>query len=261
MFLSTFIILMLFSKFIFYQFDTLESFLAIMTCCFAITIAEAMSNNGSDNLSIPITAFFFIEIFNIVYIQNLIIGFSFMTILIAIVLFIFTKKTFVIRWVFKLYFDGRINFRFWGLKYVLPMMIFFILSTFLSRIGPKHLQASKNGRTANQVFSNGGAGLVLCIINNFYHNELIFYMFLASVAAANSDTWATEIGKLSKTRLRYNFRSKSFTRRVRRNYFYWIIGGYLWFIYNSIIGYFLNMNTSYFIIVFISGFLVLFDQY
>ena len=80
MFLSTFIILMLFSKLIFNQFDTLESFLAIMICCFAITIAEAMSMRGSDNLSVPVAAFFFIEIFNIVNIQNFIIGFSFMII-------------------------------------------------------------------------------------------------------------------------------------------------------------------------------------
>ena len=89
---------------------------------------------------------------------------------------------------------------FGGLQYVLPIAIFFILSTLLSKIGPKDLRKSKSGRNANQVFANGGVGLVLCIFNHFYQSELIYIMFLASIAAANSDTWATEIGKLSRAR-------------------------------------------------------------
>ena len=62
------------------------------------------------------------------------------------------------------------------------------------------MHKSKSGRNVNQVFANGGVGLVLCVFNHFYQTELIYYMFLASIAAANSDTWATEIGKLSRTR-------------------------------------------------------------
>ena len=82
MFLSTFIILYLFSNSIFNQFDNLGSFLAIMLCSFAITISEAMSIKGSDNISIPMIAFFFIEMFNGVVKQNFIIEFSLMIILI-----------------------------------------------------------------------------------------------------------------------------------------------------------------------------------
>ena len=91
---------------------------------------------------------------------------------------------------------------FGGLKYVLPIAIFFISSTLLSKTGPKNLNKSKSGRNVNQVFANGGVGLVLCVLNHYYQTELIYYMFLASVAAANSDTWATEIGKLSRKNLK-----------------------------------------------------------
>ena len=263
MFLSTFIILMLFSKFIFYQFDTLESFLAIMTCCFAITAAEAMSIKGSDNLSIPIAAFFFIEIFNIVSKQNFIIEFYLIIILITIVLFYFYKRK-------HLSLDGFLSstlmagliLGFGGQKYVLPIAIFFILSTLLSKIGSKDLHESKNGRNANQVFANGGVGLFLCILNHFYQTEQIYYMFLASIAAANSDTWATEIGKLSRTRPKDIISGQSLSRGESGGI---TIIGLLGSISGSFviatIGCFLDINTSYLIIVFISGFLAsLFDS-
>ena len=263
MFSSTFIILMLFSKFIFNQFDTLESFIAIMMCCFAITIAEAMSMRGSDNLSVPIAAFFFIEIFNAVNMQNFIIGFSFMIILISIVLFYFYKRK-------HLSLDGFLSstmmagliLGFGGLKYVLPVAIFFILSTLLSKIRFNHLQNSENGRNINQVFANGGVGLILCVFNHFYQTELIYTMFLASIAAANSDTWATEIGKLSKTRPKDIISGQSLSRGESGGItFIGLLGAISGSFIIAIIGYFLNMNTSYLTIVFISGFLgSLFDS-
>jgi len=257
MFLSTFIILYLFSNSVFHQFDTLETFLAIMLSCFAITIAEAMSIKGSDNISIPLTAFFFIEIFNTVNMGNFIIGFSFVISLITIVLFYFYKRK-------HLSLDGFLSstlmagliLGFGGLKYVLPIAIFFILSTLLSKVGMKNLRESKSGRNASQVFANGGVGLVLCIFNHFYQMELIYIMFLASIAAANSDTWATEIGKLSRTRPKDIISGRSLNKGESGGItFIGLLGSMSGSFVISTVGYFLDINTSYLIILFISGFL------
>ena len=257
MFLSTFIILYLFSNSVFHQFDTLETFLAIMLSCFAITIAEAMSIKGSDNISIPLTAFFFIEIFNTVNMGNFIIGFSFVISLITIVLFYFYKRK-------HLSLDGFLSstlmagliLGFGGLKYVLPIAIFFILSTLLSKVGMKNLRESKSGRNANQVFANGGVGLVLCIFNHFYQMELIYIMFLASIAAANSDTWATEIGKLSRTRPKDIISGRSLNKGESGGItFIGLLGSMSGSFVIATVGYFLDINTSYLIILFISGFL------
>jgi len=263
MFLSTFIILYLFSNSVFHQFDTLETFLAIMLSCFAITIAEAMSIKGSDNISIPLTAFFFIEIFNTVNMGNFIIGFSFVISLITIVLFYFYKRK-------HLSLDGFLSstlmagliLGFGGLKYVLPIAIFFILSTLLSKVGMKNLRESKSGRNASQVFANGGVGLVLCIFNHFYQMELIYIMFLASIAAANSDTWATEIGKLSRTRPKDIISGRSLNKGESGGItFIGLLGSMSGSFVIAAIGLFLNINISYLIIVFISGFLgSLFDS-
>lgn len=257
MFLSTFIILYLFSNSVFHQFDTLETFLAIMLSCFAITIAEAMSIKGSDNISIPLTAFFFIEIFNTVNMGNFIIGFSFVISLITIVLFYFYKRK-------HLSLDGFLSstlmagliLGFGGLKYVLPIAIFFILSTLLSKVGMKNLRESKSGRNASQVFANGGVGLVLCIFNHFYQMELIYIMFLASIAAANSDTWATEIGKLSRTRPKDIISGRSLNVGESGGItFIGLLGSMSGSFVIATVGYFLDINTSYLIILFISGFL------
>ena len=257
MFLSTFIILYLFSNSVFHQFDTLETFLAIMLSCFAITIAEAMSIKGSDNISIPLTAFFFIEIFNTVNMGNFIIGFSFVISLITIVLFYFYKRK-------HLSLDGFLSstlmagliLGFGGLKYVLPIAIFFILSTLLSKVGMKNLRESKSGRNARQVFANGGVGLVLCIFNHFYQMELIYIMFLASIAAANSDTWATEIGKLSRKRPKDIISGRSLNVGESGGItFIGLLGSMSGSLVIATVGYFLDINTSYLIILFISGFL------
>ena len=263
MFLSTFIILYLFSNSIFEQFGNLSSFLAIILCSFAITISEAMSIKGSDNISIPITAFFFIKIFNIVNNQNFVIEFSFVIITITIVLFYFYKRK-------HLSLNGFLSstlmagliLGFGGLKYILPIVVFFILSSMLSKIGPKDLQESKSGRNANQVFANGGVGLALCVFNNFYQTELIYSMFLASIAAANSDTWATEVGKLSKSRPKDIISGRSLSIGESGGItFIGLMGSIFGSFVIATIGIFFDINLSYLIMVFISGILSsLFDS-
>ena len=149
-----------------------------------------------------------------------------------------------------------------GLKYVLPIAVFFILSTLLSKIGPKNFQNSKNGRNAIQVFANGGVGLALCVFNHFYQTELIYSMFLASIAAANSDTWATEVGKLSKTSPKDIISGRSLPLGESGGItFIGSLGSIIGSFVITAIGFFLDINISHLIIVFISGLLgSLFDS-
>ena len=87
-------------------------------------------------------------------------------------------------------------------------------------------------------------------------------MFLASIAAANSDTWATEIGKLSRARPKDIISGQSLNKGESGGITYiGLLGSMSGSFVIATVGYFFDINTSYLIIVFISGVLgSLFDS-
>jgi uncharacterized protein (TIGR00297 family) len=82
---------------------------------------------------------------------------------------------------------------------VVALLTFFGTSTLLSRLGKKRkaqLQFEKGGeRDAGQVFANGGVA-TLCAVLFYWHPLVFLPALLGALAAANADTWATEIGSL-----------------------------------------------------------------
>ncbi len=99
---------------------------------------------------------------------------------------------------------GTIIFGLGGLIFALPLIFFFISSSLISLIiTPSKKQAmitfDKTGpRDIWQVMANGGVGAV-CAMLYFITGELIwFFPYLAAFCEATSDTWATELGTLSK---------------------------------------------------------------
>ncbi len=99
---------------------------------------------------------------------------------------------------------GSLIFGLGGLKWAVPILAFFILSSLLSKLRKKknpdvETYFEKTGtRDMFQVLANGGIGGVLIIINQFHHSELLYAVYVSSLAAFCADTWATEIGTLKK---------------------------------------------------------------
>ncbi|MBD2867551.1 DUF92 domain-containing protein, partial [Paenibacillus arenilitoris] len=87
------------------------------------------------------------------------------------------------------------------------LIAFFVSSTAWSKWKRKHrakaeaeAKYEKGGRRdAGQVWANGGAGLLLCAANALWPDPGWLYAFVGVMAAVNADTWATEIGALSRT--------------------------------------------------------------
>lgn len=104
-----------------------------------------------------------------------------------------------------------------GVKWAIPILAFFILSSLLSKAGKGIKERFKDTfektgvRDQTQVLANGGIAGIIIIIHYFSPSELFYYLYLISVAVATADTWATEIGVLfnGKTRLITNFKAAS----------------------------------------------------
>ena len=96
-------------------------------------------------------------------------------------------------------------FGFGGIKWSVPILTFFILSSLLSKVRKKHneeveLYFEKSGvRDHWQVMANGGLGVVCLLLYFYTSNELYYLMNIVSLAAVCADTWATEIGTYKRT--------------------------------------------------------------
>jgi len=91
-----------------------------------------------------------------------------------------------------------------GYKGLLLLGIFFLTSSLLSKYKKSQKTAMEekldkgSARDAFQVLANGGAASVASILYLATNEMLWIHLFAIVLAAANSDTWASEIGALSK---------------------------------------------------------------
>ena len=92
-----------------------------------------------------------------------------------------------------------------GIKWSVPILTFFILSSILSKLRKKRNESveiyfeKSSVRDYLQVIANGGLGGILVIINTIKPNELYYMIYLATLSSVCADTWATEIGTWKKT--------------------------------------------------------------
>jgi uncharacterized protein (TIGR00297 family) len=100
---------------------------------------------------------------------------------------------------------GTLLYGFAGWQSYLILMVFFILSSFISKFNPDRVSSR---RTYVQVLANAlvatGFGFIYFLTNNI--DFLI--VSVGSIAVSASDTWSSEIGRLSKHNPRHIFTFK-----------------------------------------------------
>ena len=170
------------------------------------TLAESFSYAGSDNLSVPLAAAVGYDLFvsystggELIHL----LGWGllpFVLSLIAVKLKTLTKNGAAGAWLI-----GLFVFAMGGIKFAIPLFLFFTSSSLLSRIGGKIKEEnlSQSAKIINrdiaQVLANGIVPLVLTIVWFYTPSELWYAAYIATVAAATADTWATEIGFFARS--------------------------------------------------------------
>jgi len=181
--------------------------LALMAVAAALvaTACESLSFSGSDNLTVPLgSAFVLHYLISHSALQAdgflLGVGLSLLLAWVSVQLRFLTAGGAV-----TMFLLGVLIFGSGRWMFALPILTFFILSSLLAGMGKKAKQRysgliEKSGsRDAAQVLANGGVAGLILLIWHFNPAPVLFLLYGASVAAGTADTWATELGLLSKS--------------------------------------------------------------
>lgn len=105
---------------------------------------------------------------------------------------------------------GFFVFGFGGLPFAVPLLVFFLTSSLFSKFGRRRKAAlnavyeKSSVRDAAQVIANGGVAAVFVVVAGMALRSptprVCMLLFLSALASVNADTWATEIGGLSRAR-------------------------------------------------------------
>jgi uncharacterized protein (TIGR00297 family) len=206
MFSSTVLIIVSILPF-YYSYSWLYILFIAITVGIIATVAELLSVRGSDNLSVPFLSAVFLFVFLIHPDAEIAINILFGILASLLVAIVSYKVNFLnVGGALLTFLMGCIIFGLGGWSFTIPILIFFILSSLLSKFGKSRkkmieLSYQKTSvRDFYQVMANGGVATVLVLFIYLSGNNYLYPLYLAAIAAANADTWGTELGIFSKSR-------------------------------------------------------------
>lgn len=172
---------------------------------FVATAGEAVSKDGSDNLSVPM-----LSAFTLYYLLNGApsdaVNFTLGVFLAVVVAAIsFRLKFLDAGGSVTTFLLATIVFGVGRWQFSLPILAFFVLSSLLSKVGRNRKIAfvgifeKSSRRDMWQVLANGGLAGLLVVLWYFVGGDWIYILYLGSLTAVTADTWGTELGVLTRS--------------------------------------------------------------
>jgi uncharacterized protein (TIGR00297 family) len=162
------------------------------------SIAESTSQYGSDNISVPIISAIVFDQFFINLSYGQLLPFLTWSIVSLILMWAaFRLKVLSSSGAVTAFLTGVIIFGAGGVQWISPLIVFFILSSVISKF--RRAESGKHSnRNIYQVLANGGVPMVVALLHFYYQFPFMYIFYLSAIAAATADTWATEIGFFSR---------------------------------------------------------------
>ncbi|MBN1541364.1 DUF92 domain-containing protein [candidate division KSB1 bacterium] len=168
------------------------------------TVCEAVSVKGSDNLTVPLGSALVMHYLLTHGPTDQVIFTSGMALAAAIALLSYRARFVDPGGAIGVFVMGTIVFGIGRWAFAAPILVFFVFSSLLSKMGKKRKKRvdgifEKTGcRDIWQVIANGGLATALLLGWYLLGWNGFYLLFIGSLAAVNADTWATEIGVLSR---------------------------------------------------------------
>lgn len=181
---------------------TITGFALLAAIC--ASIIEAVTPFGLDNISVPILTAGILVLLGDGRLDpwRLAGGLALSTLIAAVA---YALKTLNEGGTLGAVVTGTCIFAFGGWTWGLLLIAFFITSSLLSRYrarDKRSLEAEKfdkgSKRDMAQALANGGVGALLALAHLLWPYPWLLAAFVAAMATVNADTWATELGVLSK---------------------------------------------------------------